>query len=167
MLSRGLGLTDSKVYIILNGSDFMERPYDLNKQKDQRLEEVELSGNAVEYFILCNSWGIPPRNQDLYSLGQAEIIFRRIKSEETTERRTGTRKKTLPDSVYLDFLQETGDFNLNDFERICEDKRELLIKYFPYRFGSTGKTPVWEMDDKSVSALFKRMGLYARGRVEQ
>jgi hypothetical protein len=76
------------------------------------------------------------------------------------------RKRTVPDIRYQKFYNEANELSSN-IGRDSDKKTELLIKYFPGRFGDKGRNPVSNMDYLKVGSLFNKLVNYSRERIEQ
>jgi len=131
----------------------------------KRLEELKKesldSRDAVDYFKLCNELGEKPVVLDLYELGEAESNFGKLEKFIRTK-----RKRTIPDVTYKKFYEESRDFSF-DIGSSTDEKRRLLIKYFPGRFGDEGRTPVCDIDYLRVGSLFNKMVNYSLKRINQ
>ena len=138
------------------------------------LEEIEkrknnalMFRNPVEYFKACNELGIEPEIKDLYELGQVEIGFKLSNLEKSVKQKIKIkRKRSTPDNTYKKFYQDSSRLSLNIGETL-DKKRELLIKYFPRRFGDEGRTPVYNMNCFSIGKLFIKIIEYSKERINQ
>jgi len=100
-----------------------------------------------------------------------EIYFQKIADQMIKENRLEKvvkqkRKRTVPDIRYQKFYNEANKLSLN-IGGDSDKKTELLIKYFPGRFGDNGRNPVNNIDYLKVGALFKKLVDYSRERKEQ
>jgi hypothetical protein len=137
---------------------------------DKKLVEAIGERDAVDYFLRCNELGVEPELLDLYEQGQVEINNLKInqgKLEKLTfDRSIKKRKRTVPNIRYKNFYEEASFLSL-DLGKDTDSKKELLIKYFPGRFGDKGRNPVQNMDFLNVGSLFKKIIYYTENRIKQ
>ena len=163
---------NSKFYILLFSDYSMVR----NEQYFIRLEKEKIKAagdwDGVKYVQICNELGIIPGILELSELGQAELRFNSIQRGleksvvEKSQKKGIKRKRSVPNKRYENFYDEGGRLNLN-IGACSDEKNELLIKYFPGRFGDKGRQPVCNMDYLSVGALFNKLVKYAESRINQ
>ena len=139
---------------------------EFTKLEEERKKAVENSDNLRIYEIY-NQLGLEPepRIKHNYELGQIEA--RPGKLEEFVEQKIKMkRKRSVPNSTYEKFYQNSSRLSLNIGEN-SDIKRELLIKYFPGRFGDEGRNPVCDMNYLSVGKLFRKVVEYSKERINQ
>jgi len=103
-----------------------------------------------QYCEACDVLGLEPEFDDLYSLGIAEkhsIIF--------------PAKEKISDK-YSNFYREGIVLNENDFRADIDEKKRLLLKFFPRRFGDEGKQPIADMEEAKAGRLFNHMIDYSK-----
>jgi len=113
----------------------------LEKKRKKALADF----NALEYFTYCNESGIEPENKELYEIGlmESEIDLsklERIANEKPVVKKAG-RKRTVPLSVYREFIDETYK-KMIPADAIFEmsyEKRILLEEIMGYRSLVVGK----------------------------
>lgn len=71
--------------------------------------------------------------------------------------------KLLKEESYGQFFKEARDFSCTSFEYYTEEKKRLLIKYWPRRFGPGGKQDLKarSYSNMQIGALFKHMLEYS------
>lgn len=125
-------------------------------------------GDAAAYFDLCDKLGIQRKdaeNPKLYDAGrQPKLDFSGgLENAITEEDITPVAKKLnrrVKLETYLTFLEEAEKMDSNN----VSDMRKKLFKYFPYRFGPYGKTPLQDMSDSQVMGTFYGHVKYAERR---
>jgi hypothetical protein len=124
--------------------------------------------DAMEYFRCCNESGVDIENKELYEKGQ----FYSLKLKKSLENiiddssKKLQRKRTVPDYVYENFHNEAGKLKMSLGEDVVE-KEMLLKKYFPKRFGNSGKDPVCNKEIYKIGSLFKKIVEYSEKRIKQ
>lgn len=114
----------------------------------------------------------PDPNEEKIEREIAEkIYFQKIAEEIIKERGLEKvvkqkRKRTVPDIRYKRFYDEANELSSN-IGRDSDKKTELLIKYFPGRFGDKGRNPVNKMDYLKVGGLFNKLVNYSQERINQ
>ncbi|MBU2616503.1 MAG: hypothetical protein KKB79_00795 [Nanoarchaeota archaeon] len=100
---------------------------------------------------------------DILETGGARgiALAEEILMEQRVENLVNNAGKTKRDRVYQTFLSESD--RISYFRP--EVQRNILEKYFPGRFGRTGRTPVSQMDDQQILGTFNGLVNYARKRV--
>jgi len=97
---------------------------------------------------------------------KAEIKFLEMETKKEGKLETSLKKgkRTVSDNTYKNFYEEARNFNLN-ISKTPYEKGKLLIKYFPKRFGSNGKTPVHKMTPPKKGSAFRNMVKYSKKRI--
>ncbi len=100
-----------------------------------------------------------------------KIYFQKIASKIIKENRLEKvvkqkRKRTIPDIRYQKFYDEANELSSN-IGRDSDEKTELLVKYFPGRFGDKGRNPVNNMNYLKVGSLFNKLVNYSQERINQ
>ncbi len=120
----------------------------------------------------------PHPNIERMKIGLANAIFtkRSAEKEENYWKRRNDqglekvvkqkRRRTVPDIRYQKFYDEANELSSN-IGRDSDKKTELLIKYFPGRFGDKGRNPVNSMDYLKVGNLFNKLVDYSQKRIQQ
>jgi len=112
--------------------------------------------DAVNYARECDKQGIDPEDRELYEQGrgiiemQAELRTESI-SDNRGEKYCAFLKDVNSEGVRTDNLAFGIDF-----------KRDLLVKYFPGRFGVDGKQPLKDVSSVKVGKIFKRVVEYSK-----
>lgn len=164
------GIIDySKIYISLCSGNNMNIMYHRYLEKlDKEIAEAVDNRDAFVYFHKCNEAGIKPDLLDLYEQGQADSDFNLGNLERIVKKNIKKRKRIVSDSIYKSFYNEVFKLNLTlDIGANTDKKIELLIKYFPGRFGDKGRSPVYKMEPLSVGALFRKMFNYSGKRINE
>lgn len=108
--------------------------------------------DSLSYAMLCDVLGINPEDIYLYEVGLAERLTRTC-SNTLTE--TESSKPTKSAQSIDDFLKASGSLRINNFEYDVEEKRALLLEYFPsFRQGNKDIT---KFDDVDVGAIFRNV----------
>ena len=74
------------------------------------------------------------------------------------------RKRIAKDETYLAFYREGVELN-SDIGTQTEDKRRLLMRYFPARFGDKGEQPLKTGTNYQIGTIFIGLRDYARERL--
>ena len=133
----------------------------LEEERKKAIENLDY----VKIYDVYNQLGIEPESavQYYYDLGEVENMFN-LKSRKLEVLVKQKRKRITPDSTYEEFYQKSSSLSLNIGVN-SDKKRELLIKYFPGRFGDEGRIPVYNMNYPSVGRLFVKMMEYTKERI--
>ncbi len=100
-----------------------------------------------------------------------KIYFQKIADQMIKENRLEKvvkqkRKRTVPDIRYQKFYNEANKLSSN-IGGDSDKKTELLIKYFPGRFGDKGRNPVNKMNYLKADSLFNKLVDYSQERINQ
>jgi len=91
-----------------------------------------------------------------------------LKKPTLTKKHKKKRKRSVPDIRYKSFYEEARKLNFSlDMGKDTEPKIELIMKYFPGRFGDKGRNPVCNMGMLSVGNLFNNLFDYSKERINQ
>lgn len=112
--------------------------------------------DALEYARLCDEVGVKPEDEFLYEKGTS------VESAVNTSR-TGGLEQRLPqltkEQRLTAFVDEASEFMVRGYplEKNADLKREVLIKYFPDRFGSGKKQDITDYDERKIGSLFREV----------
>ncbi len=143
---------------------------------DRALAENE----PLIYYILCNKYKVKPEDYLFYMKGNAESMIRSksdlqdivnnpenyfsikrdIQKSENLIKSGKPRKQRaryVPEVRYNNFLKEADSFYNTELSDYAEEKKRLLIKYFPSRFGEKGKQPIRGYDAAKVGSVFNKV----------
>ena len=148
----------------------MIKGYDWRPIERERVLAL-MSHNSGEYARLCYELGIEPEDQELYNQGaQPEFDLsglEKVVDEELKELKPlKKRKRSVSNATYGRFYDEGLGLSENIF-RDSEAKRGLLLSYFPMRFGSDGRLPVYDAKPGKVGSLFNSLMIEAKRRSEE
>ena len=80
----------------------------------------------------------------------------------TDEQPTKKKRGIVKQETYRSFAEEAGSLSSSSYEHYGSRKRQLLVKYFPCRFGDNGAQPVNKYENVKVGAIFNVMIKQAR-----
>ena len=151
----------------------MERNEDYFQELEKMRKNALGERDNLRYFNLCDELGVEAEAKDLYDQGQLEFDLetRREKNLEKlvfnlSKKTKKKRKRSVPNKRYGLFYSEASDLSCNIGSQ-SDDKRELMIKYFPRRFGDKGTTPVCKLDYLQIGSLFNQMVSYSEKRAKE
>jgi hypothetical protein len=112
------------------------------------------SWDGFNYKKACDVLCLTPEFEDLYEQGAAEESY--LKSLKIEKKDNFTK--------YSGFYNAGIILNEKDLRLDIDEKKRLLLKYFPGRFGNRGKEPIADMEDAKAGRLFQHMIDYAKKR---
>ncbi|MEK6913711.1 MAG: hypothetical protein AABW47_03515 [Nanoarchaeota archaeon] len=125
---------------------------------EQLKAEAISSWNGFDYAHACDSLGLEPEFRDLYEQGLAERLhLERQNQEASLMELTSNNNARLHTLNYSGFYKEGTVLKEKDFRADVDEKKRLLMKYFPKRFGNDGKQPIADMEDAKVGYLFQKL----------
>ena len=135
--------------------------YDWRPLERERVQAF-MRRDAQKYALLCYELGIEPEDKELYDQGALPEFnkdggLERLTDEDTKELRP--RKRTVSNSVYSRFLDESSGLSENIFKD-TGTKARLLLEYFPMRGDTEDMTP------RQIGSKFNRMRSYAKRRIQ-
>lgn len=122
----------------------MEDQQTLDKERIEALQRQD----ALNYCTLCEQLGIPPEDSELYNRGNLEI---QLQQKEESDLLNFIEEM----QVIRPFLGEARRYPINIFKG-TEEKRALLIKYFP-KFGPNGKQNIENYSQAKIGELFNKV----------
>ena len=130
--------------------------------KDYQIPALErqkalATGNFLRYYQICRDQGLEHELPDYFEIGEAEGIYAQIQRRNQMQPKIGQRKRAVSDGSYRVFLKESQGIETPDV------MRRVLALHFQ-RFSSTGKQPVFGMDDTKVKKLWHNILSYAKKR---
>lgn len=137
-----------KIYILERGDNNME--YELDGPRENARALALARQDCLLYAALCDSVGVAPEDFPLYEQGIAERRW--LESEDARlEIENGTWH-------YTDFLKDSINRGamVRRYGTGIELKAELLIKYFPEKFGSGKLSDIWQYEDDEIGRKFAR-----------
>lgn len=143
----------------------------LKEYAERERQNALILGDATIYFDLCNQLGMQMKNVEnlrLYDAGrQPQFDFEggleNTTIEEDIKPIVKKRNRRVKFETYLAFFDEAEKIEPNN----VSDMRSKLLKYFPYRFGPYGKTPLMNMNDSQVMGAFRGNVNYTKRRITE
>ncbi|MBU1202292.1 MAG: hypothetical protein KJ583_03110 [Nanoarchaeota archaeon] len=121
-------------------------------QEKERIDALH-KRDSINYFKMCNELGVDPEDKDLYKSGFEWQEFYKQKEDQTAR----TNEKTSKEERIENFLKESKNIPINNFSRYADEKAGLLAKYFPGRFGPSGKQDITKYEGAQVGAIFSKI----------
>ena len=137
--------------------------------ESQRIRALDI-GDAERYNMLCDKLSVSRRSlesPELYDRGrQLELDLTRslessVESEEVKP--IGKpRTRVVKTETYRAFLDKASNIPESDVGAM----RDVLFRFFNYKFGPHGSTPIRNMTDYQVKGTFRGNMAYAKQRLE-
>lgn len=144
--------------------------------KEQRAEFDRVANNPLALYRLAARKGYH-NEEDIRGTFLAETGYRAIfllgkaiaDKDKPIDDKTPVKKKrgTVKAETYQSFLDEASRLKPSEFSRHTVDKENLLVRYFPLRFGKNGSQPAANYESIKVGAIFNRMVQQAKNYVKK
>jgi len=137
--------------------------------QEQMREFDNLAGNPLDFYRFAARKGYLDEDdiQGTFLTGyrtvflQGKALADKDKTP-TNEQQTKKKRGIVKQETYRSFAEEAGGLSSSSYEHYGSRKRELLVKYFPCRFGDNGAQPVNTYESVKVGAIFNVMIKQAR-----
>lgn len=124
------------------------------KYIERKRKEALYNRDALNFARYCDLSGTHPEDELLYEQGKAQSLYK----QKTMKLKKPKRKKSRLEKITeKEFLRKGSRLNLQDYASQANYKRELLMEYFPNKFGPKGSQPIKDYALASVGFLFKRV----------
>lgn len=144
-------------------SEAYERQKAAQERFLERSRRLARETNAVNYASGYFEEGLIPERSDLAEIGLAELIYQHAKiAKEQRRRETPLHREQR----IADFVNEASEFIIQgqDLAKNADLKQELLLKYFPHRFGS-GKQDITKYDERKIGSTFRSVYFNCKRRI--